>query len=80
MNPFHWTMRHRSAWMIVSSTGAVAGVLFDYIPSPFLFAAEGWRLFEAWLWSPEIYWTWAISGFFPTAVLFYVAQLGRASN
>jgi hypothetical protein len=32
------------------------------------------------LWSPEFYWVWPISGFFVTALLFYLAQLARTSN
>jgi hypothetical protein len=80
MNPFHWTRQHRMAWLIVSLTGAVAAVLFAYIQSPFFFAAQGWQVFEAWLWSPGIYWVWPISGFFVTALHFYLAQLARTSN
>jgi hypothetical protein len=80
MNPFHWTHQHRAAWLIISLTGAIAGLLFDYIQSPFFFAPGGWLVFETWLQRPGIYWDWAISGFFVTALLFYLAQLGRASN
>ena len=36
MNPFYWTLQHRTAWLIVSVAGAVAGILFAYIRSPFL--------------------------------------------
>ena len=80
MNPYYWTTQHRMAWFIVSVTGAVAGVLFAYIQSPFFFAPQGWPVFEAWLWSPRIYWVWLISGFLVTALLFYLAQLARTSN
>ncbi len=80
MNPFRWTRQHRMAWLIVSMTGAVAGVLFAYIQSPFFFAPRGWRIFEAWLWTPSTYWVWPVAGFFVTATLFYLAQLGRAAN
>jgi hypothetical protein len=80
MNPFRWTLQHRITWLIMSVTGAVAGVLFAYIHSPFFLAPRGWRVFEAWLWTPEDYWVWAISGLFVTALVFYLAQLGRASN
>jgi hypothetical protein len=80
MNPFYWTDQHRMAWLVVSVTGAFAGVLFAYIHSPFLYAPEGWLVLEAWLRSPANYWAWATTGFFATASLFYVAQLGRASN
>ena len=34
INPFYWTLQHRMAWLIVSVTGAIAGVLFAYIQSP----------------------------------------------
>jgi hypothetical protein len=80
MNPLHWTLQHRMAWLIVSVTGAFAGVLFAFIHSSFFFAPQGWQVLEAWLLSPEFYWVWAISGFFVTALLFYLAQLGRSSN
>jgi hypothetical protein len=80
MNPFYWTLQHRMAWLIVSVAGAVAGILFAYIQSPFFFAPQGWQVIEAWLGSPGIYWVWPISGFFVTALLFYLAQLPRTSN
>jgi hypothetical protein len=34
----------------------------------FFFVPLGWQAFEAWLWSPRIYWVWSISGFFVTAL------------
>jgi len=35
MNSFSWTLQHRVAWLIVSLTGAVAGVLLArYIHRP----------------------------------------------
>jgi len=80
MNPLYWTLQHRVAWLFVSVAGAVAGVLLAFIQSPFFFAPQGWQAFEAWLLSSEIYWVWAISGFFVTALLFYLAQLARSSN
>ena len=80
MNPLHWTLPHRLAWLIVSIMGAIAGVLCAYIRSPYLFAPEGWRVFETWLSTPGLYWMWAALGFMATAVIFYLAQLGRASN
>ena len=80
MNPFCWTLQHRMAWLIVSVAGAISGVLFAYIRSPFFFAPQGWQVFEAWLLSPGIYWVWPISGFFVTALVFYLAQLVRTSN
>jgi hypothetical protein len=80
MNPFYWTLQHRMAWLIVSVTGAVAGVMFGYIQSPFFLTPQGWQVFEAWLWSPGINLVWPISGFFVTALLFYLVQLARTSN
>jgi len=53
MNPIYWTLQHRVAWLIVSVTGAVAGVLFAYIQSPFFFTPQGWQVLEAWLRSPD---------------------------
>jgi len=80
MNPFLWTLQHRVAWLVVSLTGVVAGVLFAFIHSPFFFAPDGWQVFETWLWSPGLYWVWPVAGFFGTALLFYLVQLLRSSN
>ncbi len=80
MNPFYWTAQHRLAWLIVSLTGAIAGVLFAFIRSPLLFAPGGWAVFGAWLASPGAYWLWPIAGFVLTAALFYLAQLFRTFN
>ena len=44
------------AWLIVSVTGAIAGVLFAYIQSPFFFEPQGWQVFEVLVVSPGIYW------------------------
>lgn len=68
------------AWLIVSVTGAIAGVLFAYIQSPFFFEPQGWQVFESWLCPPEFIGVWPISRFRVTALLFYLAQLARSSN
>jgi hypothetical protein len=80
VNPFHWTRQHRLAWLIVSLAGAVAGVLFAFIRSPFFFDPRGWSSFGVWLLSPGAYWKWAPGGFLVTAGLFYLVQLFRESN
>jgi hypothetical protein len=80
MNPFSWTLTHRLAWLIISLAGAVAGVLFAFIRSPFFFAPGGWPVFETWLCSPGMYAVWAVAGFLGTALLFYLAQLPRSWN
>jgi hypothetical protein len=80
MNPFHWTRQHRLAWLIVSLSGAVAGVLSAFIQSPFFFDPSGWATFQHKLLSAGTDWIWPPVGFLVAAGVFYFAQLFRSSN
>ena len=75
MNPLHWKREHQHAWIVISVTGAIAGLLFGSIHSPFFAILQTWPAFGAWLSLPGSYWLWPTLGFFITAVTFYAVQL-----
>lgn len=80
MNPLHWKREHRHAWVVISLTGAIAGLLFGFIHSPFFTILQTWQAFVAWLWFPGSYWAWPVFGFLVTGTIFYAVQLLRRSN
>jgi len=81
MNPLHWKREHQHAWIVISVTGAIAGLLFGFIHSPsFTILQTWWPPFSAWLSFPRSYWPWPTFGFLITSVTFYAVQLLRHSN
>jgi len=80
MNPLHWKREHQHAWIVISVTGAIAGLLFGFIHSPFFAILQTWSAFGAWLSFPGSYWLWPTLGFLITGVTFYAVQLLRHSN
>jgi hypothetical protein len=80
MNPFDWKPEHRHAWVVISLTGAVAGLLFGFIHSPFFTILQTWQAFAAWLSFPGSNWPWPVFGFLVTGAMFYGVQLLRRSN
>ena len=80
MNPLHWKREHRHAWVVISLTGAFAGLLFGFIHSTSFTILQTWQAFAAWLAFPESYWRWPVLGFLVTGATFYTVQLLRRSN
>ena len=80
MNPLHWKREHRHAWVVISLTGAIAGLLFGFIHSPFFTILQTWQAFAAWLAFPKSYWPWPVFGFLVTGATFSAVQLFRRSN
>jgi hypothetical protein len=79
-NPIHWTRQHQLAWIIVSTFGAILGLLLGFSHSPGFSAPQVWGAFVDWLSFPKTYWRWPIFGFLGTGIIFYAAQLFRRSN
>ena len=80
MNPLLWRRDHQLALVIISLTGAVAGVLFGFIHSPYFEILGRWQVFAAWLSHPASYWPWPLFGLIITGLTFYGLQLLRSSN
>jgi Na+/proline symporter len=80
MNPLLWKREHRHALVIISLSGAIAGVLLGFIHSPYFEILETWQAFAAWLSNPASYWPWPLFGFIIAAVTFYAVQLLRSEN
>jgi len=69
MNPLHWKRERQHAWIVISLTGAIAGLLFGFIHSPFFAILQAWPAFGAWLSFPGSYWPWPTFGFLITGFL-----------
>jgi len=80
MNPLRWSHEHQHAWIVITVTGAIAGLLFGFIHSPFFALLQTWPAFLAWLSLPGSYWPWPTLGFLITGLTFYAVQLLRHSN
>lgn len=80
MNPLHWKREHQQAWLVISLSGTIAGLLFGFIHSPYFTILQTWQAFVAWLAFPESYWPWLVFGFLVTGAIFYAVQLLRHEN
>jgi hypothetical protein len=80
MNPLHWTREHKLAWIVISATGTVFGVLVGFTHSPLFPVLQSWQMIVEWLSFPGSYWQWPAFSFMITGLTFYVVQLFRSSN
>jgi hypothetical protein len=80
MNPLRWTREHQLAWIVISATGAVFGVLIGYTHSALFSVPQTWQVIVEWLSVPGFYWQWPVVSFLITGLTFYVVQLFRSSN
>lgn len=80
MNPLLWKREHQHAWVIVSLSGAIAGLLLGFIHSPYFAVLGTWQAFVVWLSHSASYWPWPLFGLLITGLTFYGVQLFRSSN
>jgi hypothetical protein len=86
MNPFTWDRRHLAAWLAFCVAGALCGLGFAWLESPFHALCSGaisgeWancsQIFLMWLQYPSAYWPMMLYGALVTGVIFYGVQLAR---
>jgi hypothetical protein len=88
MNPFRWRPEHQVAGVIACLVGAIAGIFFAWMESPFRSMsvhtisgdyADYTGVFLTWLWYGH-YWPWPLLGSVIAGLTFYAAQLLRTQN
>jgi hypothetical protein len=86
MNPFTWDRRHLAAWLAFCVAGALCGLGFAWLESPFRAICSGaisgeWancsQIFLMWLQYPSAYWPMMLYGALVTGVTYYGVQLAR---
>jgi hypothetical protein len=77
MNPLHWERQHLVAWGVITILGALVGMLFGWLLSPFSRVQEVdvGTFFIAWLHYPVAYWPWLAFGAIFAALAFYAGNL-----
>ena len=86
MNPLSWKSKHLSAWALFSVVGALCGLAFAWLDSPWhalcrsSFSGE-WancaRVLTLYLQYPSAYWPMMLYGALIPGVTFYAFQLAR---
>ncbi|MGZ3519308.1 MAG: hypothetical protein ACXVAM_19435 [Vulcanimicrobiaceae bacterium] len=86
MNPLHWKRHHQVAGIAFCAVGAIAGVFFAWMDSPFRQLsshsisgewADAASVFLHWLSHVGLYWPWPLMGACAAALAFYGVQLTR---
>lgn len=86
MNPLHWMRHHQIAGIAFCAVGAIAGVFFAWMNSPFRQLsshsisgewADEASVFLHWLSHVGLYWPWPLMGACAAALAFYGVQLTR---
>jgi hypothetical protein len=86
MNPLTWKKNHIAAWLVFCAAGALCGLAFAWIDSPFhalckaSFSGE-WancaHVLLLWLQYPAAYWPMMIYGALVPGLAYYGFQLAR---
>jgi hypothetical protein len=88
INPFNWSLNHQFAGAIVCVLGAIGGILFAWMESPFRQVAMAnlsgeWSdytsVFLTWLRFGR-YWVWPVLGAVIAGLAVYSVQLLRTPN
>jgi hypothetical protein len=88
MNPLHWKRQQQVAAIAFCAAGAIAGVFFAWLDSPFRqissHSVSGeWantaNVFLHWLSHIGLYWPWPMMGACAAGLAFYGAHLSRPS-
>ena len=86
MNPLDWKRQHRVAGIAFCAVGAIAGILFAWMDSPFRQLsshsisgvwADTTGVFLLWLSHVDLYWQWPVIGACVAGLAFYGLQLSR---
>lgn len=86
LNPFRWDTRRKLAGLLFTSLGALAGIFFAWLESPFrAFSSQTlWvdstAVFFTWLSRWHLYWPWLACGGLAAAIGFYAVELSRANE
>jgi hypothetical protein len=77
MNPLHWKRQHLVTWAVLMVAGAVAGMVFAWLVSPFshLPGANTQTMFFAFLHYPWTYWPYVAAGAVTAGLAYYSADL-----
>ena len=84
MNPLDWKRQHQVAGLAFCAVGAIAGIFFAWMDSPFRqlsshSMANASNVFLLWLSHVDSYWPWPLMGACFTGLAFYGLQLTRRS-
>jgi hypothetical protein len=88
MNPLNWERQHQVAGIALCLVGAIAGVFFAWIESPFRQMsshsisgewADATNVFVLWLSHVELYWPWPLMGAISVGLAFYAGRLIKKS-
>jgi hypothetical protein len=86
MNPLDWKRQHQVAGIAFCAAGAIAGIFFAWIDSPYrqlsLHSVSGeWanatNVFLLWLSHLGLYWPWPLMGACAAGLAFYGVQLTK---
>jgi hypothetical protein len=86
VNPIHWSARRKIAGVLFVIFGALAGIFFAWLDSPFRALsshslsgewADYTQVFLMWLSHPHLYWSWLVFGILAAAIGFYAVELGH---
>jgi hypothetical protein len=88
MNPIRWKRQDQVAGLAFCAVGAMAGIFFAWLDSPFRIAssralsgewADAPNIFLLWLSHASLYWSSPLLGAFGAALAFYGVCLSKAS-
>lgn len=77
MNPARWHREVQIAWFVTWIIGAIVGMIFAWLQTPFHEAPQASRLFLLWLPNVALYWPWSVIGAILAGLSFYVVRLLR---
>jgi hypothetical protein len=89
MNPIRWKREEQVAGLAFCVVGAIAGIFFAWMDSPFRVAsshalsgewADAPNIFLLWLSHAGLYWPWPLFGALGAALAYYGSHLVRSNS
>jgi hypothetical protein len=86
MNPLDWKLQHQLAGIAFCAVGAIAGIFFAWMDSPFRQLSSHsisgeWAnttiVFLVWLSRADLYWPWPAIGACAAGLAFYGLRMAR---